>query len=329
MDVVAPTTDGRTLEAPQGILGTDGTVSVVIPTHNRRELLPAVVAPLLSDPATLEVIVVVDGCQDGSLELLQGWARSERKLKPIWQENAGEGAARATGLAAAAGDIVLFVDDDVVAEPGLVTGHMRVHQGGASRLVVGYMPPVLSAPRRPGQVATYIYARDYEGVCRAYEEDPQQVLLNLWAGNVSLSRETALTVGVAGSPKIGYHADKQFGYRCAVAGMNGHFARTLVARHHHQRSVEQFRDELRRQVAARSVLAAENGETDSDAWLIWKPSGTSAVILRILSSSAVYGRFAAAALGTMRIAGRMRLWGLETSMLRVIRQVDLYRHLYS
>lgn len=301
-------------------------VSVIVPTYNRRELLSAVLAPLLEDPSTLEVIVVIDGGEDGSFTMMNEMAQFQPKLKPMWQENAGQGSARATGLAAAKGEIVLFIDDDVIAEPGLVTGHKLAHAQSANLLVLGYMPTVLSQPRQPGQVATYLYARDYEEVCAAYEHDPQQVLLNLWAGNVSLPREAALSVGVTVSKGITYHEDKQFGYRCIAAGMQGVFSRSLLARHYHQRSVEQFRDELRRQTDARRVLAAENSETDAQGWLIWRPSGAATIGLRVLSSPAIYEGWTTLALGAMRLAGRMKVWLAETSMLRAIRQVDLYHH---
>ena len=42
-------------------------------------------------------------------------------------ENRGDMGARAEGARAATGEIVLFIDDDVLANPGLVTGHARRH----------------------------------------------------------------------------------------------------------------------------------------------------------------------------------------------------------
>lgn len=314
-------------EIAERVVGPDATVSVVVPTYNRRGLLADVIEPLLEDQATLEVLVVVDGYDDGSFEFLQTWARDEPRLRPLWQDNSGEAAARAAGLAAARGEIVLFLDDDVVAEPGLVTRHGLAHQqASGGLLVLGYIPPAMPQPRRPGRAPTYVYEQDYERVCAAYERDSRQVLLNLWAGNLSLSRNDALAVGMAGLPILGYHADKQFGYRCEAAGMRGVFSRTLRARHHHERSVDQFRDEIRRQAQARQLLAAENSALDADAWLVWKPSGASGAAVRVLASSPIYERWSAVALAITKAAGHRRVWGVETAMLRAIRQVDLYHH---
>ena len=58
------------------------TTSVVIPTHGRRALLEDVLAPVLADPATTEVVVVVDGCDDGSIEFVEGLRRHDERLVP-------------------------------------------------------------------------------------------------------------------------------------------------------------------------------------------------------------------------------------------------------
>src|SRR5207244_8084999 len=104
-----------------------------------------------------------DGCRDVSLELLGRLAEADARLKPIFTENRGEMAARETGMRAATGDVVLFLDADVLAGPGLVSGHGRRHADSEPKLVLGYMPIELDARRSAGDFATHIYARDYEG----------------------------------------------------------------------------------------------------------------------------------------------------------------------
>ena len=42
-----------------------------MPTFNRRSSLPRILQPLLSWPEADEIVVVVDGCEDGSIELLR------------------------------------------------------------------------------------------------------------------------------------------------------------------------------------------------------------------------------------------------------------------
>ena len=140
------------------------TVSVVVPTYRRRDNLTEVVLPLLEDPALLELLVVVDGCDDGSLELLEQIAASHPRLRPVWTENSGGAAARQTGIDAAVGDVVLLLDDDVVAAPGLVSGHARRHQEHDDLVVLGYMPTRPPEPGARGRFATHLYAQEYESV---------------------------------------------------------------------------------------------------------------------------------------------------------------------
>lgn len=219
--------------------------SVVIPTYNRRQTIEAVVRAALVDPAAREVIVVVDGCDDGSYERLCELAEEEPRLRPLWQENAGEPSARQAGVEAASGPIVVLLDDDVIAEPALISGHVARHRGRRRQVVLGYMP-VSSTPGWAEGVIGDIYGTAYEDNCRMYEADPRSVLPHLWAGNMSLRREEALEVGLAGpGPRFEYHGDRDLGLRLLKAGFTGTFDRSLRATHLYTRSFEGFgRDAL-------------------------------------------------------------------------------------
>ena len=86
-----------------------------MPVFNARHFLPRVLAPLLDmrrSGAVLEVIVVDDGSTDSSADL----AAEIGALVVSASANAGPGAARNIGAARAAGDILWFVDADVVAQ---------------------------------------------------------------------------------------------------------------------------------------------------------------------------------------------------------------------
>ena len=218
------------------------TTSVVIPTHGRRALLEDVLAPVLADPATTEVVVVVDGCDDGSIELVEELRRDDERLVARWAENGGPSAARQAGVEAAVGEVVVLLDDDVVAEPGLVAGHARAHADRDGVVVVGYAP--VEAPRDSSRetVAVDLYDAWYEECVAGYEARPESVLENYWAGNASLRRADALRVGLH-SPVMAptYNEDRDFGLRCREAGLRATFDRRLRARHRYRRSFAALR----------------------------------------------------------------------------------------
>lgn len=86
------------------------TVSVVIPTYNRKRYLPEALASIWAQtrPAD-EIIVVDDGSTDGTAAELQ---KLRRPMTYLRQENAGPSAARNRGLRAARSEWVAFLDSD-------------------------------------------------------------------------------------------------------------------------------------------------------------------------------------------------------------------------
>jgi glycosyltransferase involved in cell wall biosynthesis len=91
-------------------------LSVVMPTHNRRaQALRAVraIAAAGHPGDDLEVIVVCDGSTDGTAAALRE-ATWPFPLAVLEQPQSGQAAARNRGAAAAHGDILVFLDDDMV-----------------------------------------------------------------------------------------------------------------------------------------------------------------------------------------------------------------------
>ena len=92
--------------------------SIIIPVYNAEKTLRRCVDSLLEqnyDDA--EIILVNDGSADGSGSICEEYAKRDRNVHYIPQENGGVSSARNTGLDAACGEYVLFVDsDDYVTE---------------------------------------------------------------------------------------------------------------------------------------------------------------------------------------------------------------------
>lgn len=88
-------------------------VSVIVPVYKTEEYLQVCVDSILrQDYPELEIILVDDGSPDACPKLCDRLAESHDHIRVIHQENQGLGIARNTGLAAAEGEYVLFVDSD-------------------------------------------------------------------------------------------------------------------------------------------------------------------------------------------------------------------------
>lgn len=88
-------------------------ISVVIPVYNVKPYLERCVQSVLRQTyKDLEIILVDDGSTDGSGKLCDDIAASEVRIQVIHQENQGLSGARNTGITAATGDHVMFMDSD-------------------------------------------------------------------------------------------------------------------------------------------------------------------------------------------------------------------------
>lgn len=119
----------RAAEAAAGprVVGQSGSavpVTVVIPTHNRRQWVGGAIESVLDqDYPDIEALVVDDGSSDGTAELLEGYARRlpETRFRYLRQENAGQATAINRGNREARGEILGYLSDDDLLAPGLVS----------------------------------------------------------------------------------------------------------------------------------------------------------------------------------------------------------------
>lgn len=95
--------------------------SIVVPVYNVEAYLDNCLASLQAqDFADFEVICVNDGSTDRSREILSEWAGKLPQMKVVDRVNGGLSAARNTGLAAATGNYIIFVDSDDWVEPTML-----------------------------------------------------------------------------------------------------------------------------------------------------------------------------------------------------------------
>ena len=88
-------------------------VSVVIPVYNVEKYLAECVDSVLGQTyADFEIILVDDGATDSSGQMCDEYAQKDARIRVIHQPNGGLSAARNTGLKAARGEYVYFLDSD-------------------------------------------------------------------------------------------------------------------------------------------------------------------------------------------------------------------------
>jgi glycosyltransferase involved in cell wall biosynthesis len=230
------------------------TVSVVLATRQRPQLLRPLVEAILSEPGALEIIVVVDGLDDPeSADILAQLSQTYDALHYICQEKGGQMKALERGVLAARGDVVLLMDDDVLPIGPLAAGHARTHQGHDDLVVVGSMPVDVPDGSRPG-VASRLYSKSYDGHCQRLVEGAP-VLDYLWMGNVSIRRDRCLAVGISSDVFVSpYYTDREFGYRLADSGLVGVYDPSLRGAHLHTRSPDAFLRDSRRQGSGLELL---------------------------------------------------------------------------
>lgn len=92
-------------------------ITVIIPVYNGEKYIDKCINSVLNQQyQNIELILINDGSDDGSKEILDNWSKKNEKIKVIHQENSGVSVARNKGIEVANGSFVTFVDvDDYIA----------------------------------------------------------------------------------------------------------------------------------------------------------------------------------------------------------------------
>ncbi|MGA9115220.1 MAG: glycosyltransferase family A protein [Bacteroidota bacterium] len=169
--------------------------SVIVCTHNRRDSLRDLLHGLAaqdSPPGGMDVVVAADSCTDGTPgEVLEAMERFPHPLELVetWARNAA--AARNAGARKAAGEVLLFLDDDMLPSPGLVREHAAAQRDAG--VVIGYARPVPGADARLWQLHARIWWEDrFRDMARPHHRFSYQ---DLFSGNFSIKRELFLEAG--------------------------------------------------------------------------------------------------------------------------------------
>ncbi len=167
-----------------------------------------------------EIVLVDDGSSDGTKEVL-------RELNPpckftyLYQENAGLSAARNVGINAAEGEIILFVDDDILASKNLIAEHMKVHNEHPRSVVRGWVNHVDDL-EKPGKQPKFTM----QDISTAF----------FWTSNVSVAKKYLDEAGLFDErfKEYGWE-DLELGLRLKSLGLQLKHNRDAVVYHYKSR----------------------------------------------------------------------------------------------
>jgi len=138
-------------------------VSVIIPLYNLEEYIEKSIESVLAQrfDGDLEIIVVDDGSRDGGYKIVEQMCKTHSNIRLIHQENAGVSAARNTGLDAAQGKYIVFVDgDDILFPDALKTLVDTMENNKDAILACGEHQRITSYDQQPQQPEPCIKCSD-------------------------------------------------------------------------------------------------------------------------------------------------------------------------
>jgi glycosyltransferase involved in cell wall biosynthesis len=227
-------------------------VSVIVPSYNYGHFLPETLASVRAQTLDAwECLVVDDGSTDDTWEVAFAAARADERIRYIRRVNGGLAAARNTGLAAAAGEYVQFLDADDAIEPRKLEVHARLLQREIDiGIVYGNVRYFDSETRerRRGLFADEAWMPEVSGAGEAM----LRALLraNIMVVNSPLVRRAVIDAVGRFDESLTSLEDWDYWLRCALAGTPFQFlddAGTLALVRVHRRSMSQNRETMYQQ----------------------------------------------------------------------------------
>lgn len=156
-------------------------ISIIIPTFNRKEILSRCLISLINQtfPQNIfEILVVDDGSTDNIEELIKSFNK-DQFIRYLRQERCGQASAENMGIKNARGNIILLLDNDMIATDILVEEHFKYHQKFKNHIVRG----------------AYANTSDYDNPASGSEGEFHSTAFFI-AGNVSIRKEHLIKAGM-------------------------------------------------------------------------------------------------------------------------------------
>lgn len=215
-------------------------ITIIIPTCNRSQLLKRTLqgfCECIPGELSWELVIVSDGSTDSTHQTVMDF-EDRLPVRYLQQPNRGVSRARNLGLREARSPIVLFLDDDVIPSPQLISEHVKFHleriELGAALLgYVTWCPEVAITPfmRWYGEFGgLFGFSLLKDGA----EGDPRY----LYSCNISFKSEFLLANG-GFKESLSVLEDHELGYRLTQRGMKMYFRRSALGFHNQSFTFDQ------------------------------------------------------------------------------------------
>ena len=209
-------------------------VSVIVPIFNAAATLPTTLPSWLGQDHPAEWLLVDDGSTDDTPDILASMLSPSDAVRVLTHpHNRGRAAARNTGIAAASGDVLLFLDADMRPEPDFVRQHALLH--GDPDVVGVVSNPVLEDldPTDP----YHRYLRSRRGAARTGSQRPLPFKYFI-IGYTSVKATAVAAVG-GFDEQFSYGEDLDFAYRLVQRDPSGlRFSDRPVVHHYDHGDLE-------------------------------------------------------------------------------------------
>jgi glycosyltransferase involved in cell wall biosynthesis len=222
------------------------TVSVIIPTYNRKDVLRDALNSLAQQTYPkegCEIIIVDDGSTDGTDEIAaQAMPFAVRYVR---QENQGDAVARNTGALQSQADILVFLDDDMLLEPNYLNYLINAQDMSPKRIVVGTWDlwqagatPFTQSVNTSLPTGAY-YAQPQFAQDPGIYSDQLHTLIGMpfrdaYSNNMALKREAYAEIGMMQSLEYSGSSmwcDLDFAYRAYQKGFEFHRSAKVICWH--------------------------------------------------------------------------------------------------
>lgn len=217
-------------------------ISVLIPTHNRKELLGKTLDAYRRQslpPLRFELLVIDDGSTDGTREMMERLSVERPGLRYVRTEHAGPARARNIGIEKARAELVFFTGDDCIPDAKLLEAHCETHAGVKGIAVLGHIawhPDVEVSPlmRYLEKDVQFSYpAISKTGRCVPY--------YYFYTSNISLPKRYLSSVGGLDEDfKYAVWEDIELGYRLWKTGLRIRYEPRAKVFHHHTVTLEHY-----------------------------------------------------------------------------------------